>query len=117
MLSVPVATIYLYKSGIGQKIDGAFKEMDGIAARCGDAEGKPLVAPICIANKIRPQTSQVGVPGLVVFVQPNEYSIVVGCAFIQPPRLDAEINEVRINATAAKIGMDTACASVGLGQQ
>ena len=82
-----------------------------------DLQREPFVAPIRIAYKIRPETSQAGVPWLAILVQPDENRIVVGCAFIQPPRLDAEINEVRINAPAAKIGMDTVRAGTGLGQQ
>ena len=117
MLSVPVAAVHFHEGGIGQKINGAFKQVDGIAARCRDTEREPLVAPAGIANEISANSSEVGVSGLVVLVHPDEYCIVVGCAFIQPPRLDAEINEVRINATAAKIAMDTAGIGIGRGQQ
>ena len=117
MLPVPAAAIHLHKSGIGQQIDGTFKEVNGIAARCRDAEREPFVATAGIAHKIRPQTSQVGVPGLVIPVQPDENRIVMGRAFIQPPRLNAEINEFGINAAAAKLGVDTAGAGTGLGQQ
>lgn len=117
MLPVPVAAVHPHKSCVGQKIDGTLKEMDGIATRCRDTEREPLVAPAGIANEISAQSSEVCVPGLVVPVQTDENGIVVGCAFIQPPRLDAEINEVRINATAAKIGTDTAYIGIGMGQQ
>ena len=91
--------------------------MNGIAARCGDAEREPLITAVGIANEISTHSSEVCIPGLVVLIQPDEYRIVVGRAFVQPPRLDAEINEVRINAPAAKIGMDTVRAGTGLGQQ
>ena len=117
MLPVPVAAIHFHEGCVGQKIDGTFKEVNGITAQCGDAEREPLVAPAGIAYKVCPQASEVGIPGLIILVQPDENRIVMGRAFIQPPRLDAEINEVRINATAAQIGMDTACTVTGLGQQ
>ena len=117
MLPVPVAAIRFHKSSVRQKIDGALKEVDGIAAWCRDAEREPLVASAGIPNKVRAQSSEVGIPGLVVLVQPYEYRIVVGRAFIQPLRLNAEVNEVRINATAAKIGMDTAGIGIGRRQQ
>ena len=117
MLPVPVASIHLYEGCVGQKINGALKQVNGVAARCRDAKGEPLVASGGITNKISPKPSQVCVPGLVVLVQPDENRIVVRAAFVQSPRPDAEINEVRVNATAAKIGIDTACAGAGLGQQ
>ena len=48
--------------------------MDGIAAWCRDAEREPLVASAGIPNKVRAQSSEVGIPGLVVLVQPYEYT-------------------------------------------
>lgn len=38
MLPIPVAAVHLYESCVGQEINGALKEVDGITARCRDAE-------------------------------------------------------------------------------
>lgn len=75
MLTVPVATVYFHKGSVGQQIDGAFKEVNVIAAQCRNAEREPLVASAGIANKIRPETSQVCIPGLVVLVQPDNTAL------------------------------------------
>ena len=57
MFPIPVDTVHFHESCVGQQINGALKEVDGIAAWCRDAEREPFIAPAGIAHKIRPKSS------------------------------------------------------------
>ena len=82
-----------------------------------DTERETLVTAGCFSNKIRIDSSEIGIPGLVVFVQSDKYNIMVWHTFIEPPSLNTVVDKSSINSAATKIVIGIGGPAVGLWQK
>ena len=62
-----------------------------------------LVAAVCVPDKVRADTAQIGIAGLAVLILSDEHDIVIGIAFIQPSRTDTKIYQVIVDTPSMQI--------------
>ena len=117
MLLLPVITGHLLQGGIGQQINGTFKEMNRPASGSRNGERETLVAATGLPFEIRADATQICIPGIPLGILAHKDHIVVGIAFIDAACADAEINDFRINAPAPQIGYRTIRRQVDPGHQ
>ena len=90
MVTPPITAVQLLQRGIGEQVNGALKQMHGVAARGWNMKGKALIAPGCLTFEVSACTAQMGISGLSKLVLPDEHDIVIWQALIQPSGVDAE---------------------------
>ena len=81
----------------------------------GKGKGIPLIAAVGFAYKVVSDTSDGGVPWLILFIQSHEHGTMMGITLIKPPRADTMVYQLRINTTAPQIVKTYRCTSVNLG--
>ncbi len=84
---------------------------------CRDGKGIVFVAPVCVPDEVRPNSTQGGIAGFPSFVHAYEYSVVVVLALIHDSTLQAEPDDVRVNPTPVQIGNSLRLVSVWFGQE
>ena len=62
-----------------------------------------LVAAVCVPDKIRADTAQIGIAGFAVPILPDEYDIVIRVTLIKPSRTDSKIYQLVVNPSAVQI--------------
>lgn len=100
----PVLAVQLLHCSVGQQIDRRFKEIQRAAFKGGgNPKGIVLVAAVCVPDKVRADTAQIGIAWLAATILSDKYDIVIGIAFIQPSRTDTEIYQVVVNTSSMQI--------------
>ena len=83
----------------------------------GNAEGITFVTAICVPDKVRADTAQIGISSLAVLILSDEHDVVIRFAFIEPSRLYTKIDQFTVDPTSGKIIHGANCASTGFWEQ
>ena len=104
--SLPRAAVALLQRRQGEGVDGALgHSQPGTGrVRCRQAEGIPLVAACCIQLEAVPRPPQGGGPGTASQVPPHKNTVLIPSALIEDAELQAEADDLRVNAPVLQIG-------------
>ena len=118
VFTAPALAVQLLQRPIGQQIHRRLKKVERVACdRRRNSKGIVLVAAVGIPDEVRADPTLVSIAGLAVCVHADEHHIVIRIAFIKAAGLNAEIDQLIIDSSAAQVFDGVGGAAVGLRQK